>query len=195
MGEIRSSKEIVNERLKDIGEITEEDRLRWKFVPTGEKLAGRYLNERIELEDELAAFSPKELPFVKKGLTQALLTNIDLPRNETVARRNAKVMEAIMEAKEDKESVAGALGEIQRIFDHYSEVGGEQRSRAKQALINKFEQSLRQALKAQGKEFSGQMNVEQYPQFQEEWQRTQLRLDTQYLTSMNEIKKFLAQVE
>jgi hypothetical protein len=128
-------------------------------------------------------------------LTQALLTNLDLPRNEIVSRRNAKVMEAIMEAKEDKESVAGALGEIQRIFDHYSQVGEEQRSRAKQALINKFEQSLRQALKAQGKEFSGQMKVEQYPQFQEEWQRTQLRLDTQYLTSMNEIKKYLAQVE
>lgn len=195
MGEIRSAKEIVADRLKDIGEITEEDRLRWKYVPVGEKLAGRYMNERLELEPELAAFSPQELPFVKRGLTQALLVNFDLPRNESAIKRNAKVMNALMEIKEDKESVAGALGEMQRISDHYSEMGEEQRNKAKQALKNKFEQSLRQALRAQGKEFTAEMNVEQYPQFQEEWQRTQVRLDTQYVNSMSEIKKYLAQVE
>ena len=195
MGEIRSAKEIAAERLKDIGEITEEDRLRWKFVPIGEKLAGRYMTERLELETELAAFGEKELPFVKRGMTQTLLSNLDLPRNETATKRNAKVMDAIMEIKEDKESVAGALGEIQRIFEHYTQMGGGQRAQAKQALKGKFEQSLRQALRAQGKEFTGQMNVEQYPQFQEEWRRALTQLELQYVTSIDEVKKYLAKVE
>ncbi len=195
MSEIRSAKEIAAERIKDVGEITEEDRLRWKFVPAGEKLAGRYMTERLDLETELAAFTSKELPFVRRGLTQALLSNIDLPRNETAIKRNDKVMDAIMETKDDKESVAGALGEIQRIFEHYTQAGEGQRAQAKQALKGKFEQSLRQAMRAQGKEFTGQMNVEQYPQFQEEWRKAQTQLELQYVTSIDEIKKFLATVE
>ena len=195
MGEIRSAKEIAAERIKDVGEITQADRLRWKFVPAGEKLAGRYMTERIELETELPAFSPKELPFVKRGLTQALLVNLDLPRNETAIKRNEKVMDAIMEIKEDKESVADALGQIQRIFDHYTKMGEGQRAQAKQALTSKFEQSVRQSLRAQGKDFSGQMNVEHYPQFQEEWRRTITQLELQYLTSIEEMKKVLTKVE
>lgn len=195
MGEIRSAKEIITERLKDIGEITEEDRLRWKYIPIGEKLGQRYINERVDLEAELAEFDNKQLPFVKRGITQSLLTNIDLPRNETIEKRNDKVMEALMHVKEDKEAAAGTLGQLQRVFDQYVQKGEEQRAQAKQALKNKFEQSLRQALRAQGKEFDGQMDVEQYPQFNEEWRRAQTQLELQYVKSIDEIKKYLTQID
>jgi hypothetical protein len=195
MGEIRSAKEIIAERLKNIGEITEEDRLRWKFVPAGEKLGQRYLTERVDLEAELGAFDEKQLPFVKTGITQAFLINIDLPRNETIDKRNAKVMDALMEIKEDKESTAGALGDLQRIFDHYLQKSESQQAQAKQALKNKFEQSLRQALRAQGKDFQGQMNVEQYPQFQEEWRRTLTQLELQYVKSIDELKKYIVHIK
>jgi len=101
----------------------------------------------------------------------------------------------LMQIKEDKESAAGALGQLQRIFDHYVQQGEGQRAQAKQALKNKFEQSLRQAFKAQGKEYSSQMNVEQLPQFEEEWRRTQTQLEIQYVKSLDEIKKYLAQIQ
>jgi hypothetical protein len=195
MGEIRSAKEIALDRLKDLGDITEEDRLRWKYVPAGEKLAQRYLFEHLDLDTELQNFDEKQLPFVKRGMTQILLVNLDLPRNETVAKRNNKIMEAIMETKEDKESVAEALGQLQRIFEHYATMGEGQKTQAKKALKNKFEQSLRQALKAQGKEINGQLDVEQYPQFQEEWRKTLAQLELQYISSVDEIKKYLSQVE
>jgi hypothetical protein len=195
MGEIRSAKEIAAERLKDIGEITEEDRLRWKFVPAGEKIGQRYMSERIDVEDELAKFEDKQIPFVKQGMTQSLLINFDLPRNETIEKRNRKVMEALMQIKEDKQSAATALGQLQRVFDHYIQQGEGQRAQAKQALKNKFEQSLRQALKTQGKEYPAQMNVEQLPQFEEEWRRTLSQMEQQYVRSLDELKKYLSQIE
>lgn len=195
MGEIRSAKEIAAERLKDIGEITEEDRLRWKFVPAGEKLGQRYMSERIDIENELAKFDEKQLPFVKQGMTQSLLITFDLPRNETIEKRNRKVMEAVMQIKEDKESAASALGQLQRVFDHYIQQGEGQRVQAKQALKNKFEQSLKQALKAQGKEYPAQMNVEQLPQFEEEWRRTLSQMEQQYIRSLDELKKYLTQIQ
>lgn len=195
MGEIRSAKEIAAERLKDIGEITEEDRLRWKFVPAGEKLGQRYMTERLEIENELSKYDEKQLPFVKQGVTQSLLINFDLPRNETIEKRNRRVMEGLMQIKEDKESAATALGQLQRVFDHYIQQGEGQRAQAKQALKTKFEQSLRQALKAQGKEYPGQMNVEQLPQFEEEWRRTAAQMEQQYVRSMDELKKYLSQIQ
>jgi len=195
MSEIRSAKEIALERLKDIGDITEDDRLRWKFVPAGEKLAQRYIAEHFDLETELASYDEKQLPFVIKGMTQILLTNIDLPRNETIEKRNDKVLDALMAVKEDKESAADALGQLQRVFDHYLKMGEGQRAQAKQALKAKFEQGLRQALRAQGKDIAGQINIEQYPQFQEEWRRTQTQLELQYVKSIDEIKKYLSRVE
>jgi hypothetical protein len=195
MGEIRSAKEIAAERLKDIGEITEEDRLRWKFVPAGEKLGQRYMTERVDIENELAKFDEKQLPFVKQGVTQSLLINFDLPRNESVEKRNRKVMEGLMQLKEDKESTIAALGQLQRVFDHYIQQGEGQRAQAKQALKAKFEQSLKQVFKAQGKEYSGQMNVEQLPQFEEEWRRTAAQMEQQYVRSIDELKKYLSQIQ
>ena len=195
MGEIRSAKEIAAERLKDIGEITEEDRLRWKFVPAGEKLGQRYMTERIDVDNELAKFDEKQLPFVKQGMTQSLLINFDLPRNETIEKRNRKVMEALMQIKQDKASTAAALGQLQRLFDHYIQQGESQRAQAKQALKTKFEQSLRQALKTQGKQYPTQMDVEQLPQFEEEWRRTQTQLEQQYVRSLDELKKYLSQIQ
>ncbi|APV44091.1 hypothetical protein Dform_00736 [Dehalogenimonas formicexedens] len=195
MGEIRSAKEIAAERLKDIGEITEEDRLRWKFVPAGEKLGQRYMSERLDIEGELATFDDKQLPFVKQGMTQSLLIYLDLPRNETIETRNYKVMEGLMQIKEDKQSAATALGQLQRVFEHYAQQGEAQRAQAKQTLKNKFEQSLKQALRAQGKAYPDQVNVEQFPQFEEEWRRTLAQMEQQYVKSLDEIKKHLAQIQ
>ena len=195
MGEIRSAKEIAAERLKNIGEITEEDRLRWKFVPAGEKLGQRYMSEHIGIENELAKFSDSQLPFVTQGMTQSLLINLELPRNETIENRNNEVMEALMQIKEDKESTATALGQLQRVFNHFIQQGENQRSQAKQALKTKFEQSLKQALRSQGKEYPSKMNVEQLPQFEEEWRRTLSQLEQQYVRSIDEVKKYLSQIQ
>ena len=43
MGEIKSALEIAMEKIEKLGEPTEEERLKWKYVPQGEELAARYL--------------------------------------------------------------------------------------------------------------------------------------------------------
>jgi hypothetical protein len=39
------------------------------------------------------------------------------------------------------------------------------------------------------------MDVEQYPQFNEEWRRAQTQLELQYVKSIDEIKKYLTQID
>lgn len=192
---IRSAKEIALEKIKEIDEITPEDRMRWKYVPAGEKLAQKYLAEDISLEDELASYSPDEAVFVKQGIEPILLAALDVPRNEEVAAKTQKVMGGLMTIKEDKETTAGLLGQLQQMFEHYTGVGEQQKQQAYQSFKQKFEQRLRQTMREQqGVDYPGEINVEQYPQFKDEWRRNLAQFDRQYLHSIDLIKKELAGV-
>ena len=43
--EIKSALEIAMEKIEKLGEVTEEERLKWKYTPVGEKLAAKYLKQ------------------------------------------------------------------------------------------------------------------------------------------------------
>ncbi len=43
MGDIKSAREIAMEKIDKLGEPTEQERMEWKYLPEGEKLAARYL--------------------------------------------------------------------------------------------------------------------------------------------------------
>jgi hypothetical protein len=57
MGEIKSAREIAMEKLAQLGEITEEERLKWKYVPEGAKLAAGYLGGDCNLIPELGKYA------------------------------------------------------------------------------------------------------------------------------------------
>ena len=45
MGDIKSAREIAMEKLEQLGEPTEEERLKWKYEPKGQELAAQFLKE------------------------------------------------------------------------------------------------------------------------------------------------------
>ncbi|ADJ25982.1 conserved hypothetical protein [Dehalogenimonas lykanthroporepellens BL-DC-9] len=193
MGEIRSAKEIALEKIGEIDEITPQDRLRWKLVPEGERLAQQFLTQDFDLESVLENRSDQELEYLKKGAIPILISAIGLPKTEDSALKNNKVLGALMLLKEDKESVADLMGQLQQLFDHYTQIGEPQKQQAYQSFKSKFEQRIRQTMREQqGVDYAGQINVEQYPQFQEEWRRNLIQFDHQYLSSIDRIKQELA---
>ena len=50
MGDIKSAREIAMEKIDKLGEPTEEERLEWKYLPEGEKLAARYLKNEVQVD-------------------------------------------------------------------------------------------------------------------------------------------------
>ena len=68
MDDIKSAREIAMEKLAQIGEPTEEERLRWKYVPEGEKLAASYMKENCNLVDEVGHYQEKERKYVIEGI-------------------------------------------------------------------------------------------------------------------------------
>jgi hypothetical protein len=190
---IKSAREIAME--KAMGEVTEEERLSWKYVPEGEKLAAKYMKQDLNLAAELGKFEDKVVGYVKEGASDILLWNIDLPSSEPARRNNKKAMEGIKALKKDKVAVENVFSKIRNIFNHYAEQGEPQRRQAYQQLKAEFSAKVQEALRQQlGTTANMKIDIEKQPHFQEEWRRLKLQLDSQYINLLNEYKQELAAI-
>ena len=190
MGDIKSALEIAMEKVEKLGEVTDEERLRWKYVPEGEKLAAKYIAEDVNLVSELGRYEEKAKQYVIKGAGEILARNINLPRNDQAKRNNKRAMEGIKTLKSNKVDVENVYTKIRRIFSHYAEQGEQQRKQAYESLKTQFEAKVQQAMQQQMDLPAGvKIDVERQPQFQEEWRRIQSQLDSQYLGLLDEYKQ------
>ncbi len=193
MGEIKSAAEIAREKLEKIGEPTEQERLKWKYGPEGEKLAALYLKEDTNLINEVKKYDDKAKRFVIASVNDILLRNISLPRNEAARRTNKKSMDGIKALKNDKVAVENVFSRMRHVLDHYIQEGAKQKKQAYESLKAEFEEKVQQAIRQKtGVDARVNIDVEKQPQFLEEWQRLQAQMEAQYLTLLDEYKRELA---
>ena len=195
MGDIKSAREIAMEKIEKLGGVTEEERLKWKYVPEGEKLAVRYINEDCNLATELKQYEEKAKKHVTDGANDVLVRNISLPKNELSKRNSRKAMEGLKALKNDKVAVENVYSKIRRIFEHYTGQGEQQRRQAYESLKAEVGDKLQQALQQQLGSFARiNIDVERQPQFQEEWRKLQTQLDLQYIKHLDEYKQELLNI-
>lgn len=192
MGEIRSAREIAMEKIEHLGEASEEERLNWKYVPEGSKLAAMYMDEKGSLISALGKYEEKVKKYVLQGLSEVLVRNVSLPENETDKKKNKRAMEGLKAIKKDQIALENIYSKIRRIFEHYDNTGKAQKQQAYTELKSEFEHRVRQALQQQLGSMGGlKIDVEKQPQFQSEWRRRQAQLDSEYFRLLDELKKEL----
>ncbi|MCL2149446.1 MAG: hypothetical protein FWH51_00735 [Dehalococcoidia bacterium] len=198
MDEIKSARDIAQAKIERVGDITEADRLRWKYLPVGEQLAAKYLKEGHDLATELAAQPVGALPYIKKGLEAVLMAAVALPQNDTAQSRNQRALDGIIVIKHDLDAAQRLVGQIRQVLGHYTDQGEKQRKATRETLKVQYEGKLRQAMDKQLGGVGGledlKISVESLPQFQEEWRRVSAQLDQQYLGLLEEFKQELAKV-
>ncbi|HUU65359.1 MAG TPA: hypothetical protein VMW37_04555 [Dehalococcoidales bacterium] len=193
--EIKSALEIAMEKVEQLGEVTEQERLKWKYVPEGEKLAARYLKQNLNLLPELSQYEESARKYIIEGAQEILARNINLPRNDAARRNNKRAMDGLKILKNDKASVENVYSRIRRIVEHYGEQGESQRKQAYESLKADVEARIQQAVKQQLGTFAGiKIDVERQPQFQEEWRKLQAQLDLQYIKLLDEYKHELSAI-
>jgi hypothetical protein len=193
---IKSAREIAMEKVAELGEVTDEERLGWKYVPEGEKLAARYLKQNINLVTELGGYDDKMVGYVKEGASEILIRNINLPRNDAARKNNKKAMEGLKTLKRDKIGVENIFSRIRNIFNHYTEQGEQQRRQAYEQLKADFSARVQQALQQQmGTTMGLNIDIERQPQFQEEWRKLLVQLDSQYISLLSEYKQELSAIK
>ncbi|MFC1980819.1 hypothetical protein ACFLVN_01045 [Chloroflexota bacterium] len=195
MGEIKSAREIAMEKLEKIGEATDEELLKWKYVPEGEMLAARFTREDCNLVTELSKYEEKERKYVIDGAGDILIRNINLPGSDKDRKNNKRAMDGLKTLKSDKVAVENVYSKIRRIFDHYAEQGEQQRKQAYESLKAEFAARIQQAMQQQlGSAVKPNIDVERQPQFQEEWQKLQTRMALQYIKLLDEYKQELSSI-
>ena len=193
MGDIKSAAEIAREKVEELEKATDEERLKWKYVPEGEKLAARYLKQNLNLVAQLGNYEEKVLGYIKEGASEILIRNINLPKSDLARRANKKAMEGLKTLKNDKVGVENIFSQMRNIFKHYAEQGEQQRRQAYASLKAEFETKVQQAMQQQlGPLMGMKIDVEKQPQFQEEWRRLQIQLDSQYTRLLDEYKQELS---
>jgi hypothetical protein len=189
MADIKSAYEIAMEKINKIESATPEERLKWKYIPKGEELAGKYLKDDINLTAELSKYGEQERKYVVQGISSILIRNIDLPKNDAVKKNNKKAMDGLSAVKKDKKALENAFSKIRYIFNHYSEQGEAQKKAAYEQVKEEFMMKVQQALAQQGSNARiNAVDIERQPQFQEEWRKMLMRLDSQYLQHLSEYK-------
>ncbi len=188
MGELRSAFDIAMERAKKLGEASPEEIKKRDLIPRGERLAARYLKGQCDLTVELSKYDDEERGYVAEGAKGVLLRNLDVPKNDVVKRANRRAMEGIKSLKQDKGGVENVYSKLRRLFKHYEEEGKQERSQAYEALKQDFRQNLQQLAQQQGMPMGISIDVESHPQFQDQWQLTLAKLDSQYRALVEEYK-------
>jgi len=192
MGDIKSAREIAMEKIEKLGKATDEERLRWKHTPEGERLAARYLNHDCNLAVEMKQYEKNVTKYIIEGATDILIRNINLPKDDSARKNNRQAMEGLKALKSNKIDVENVYSKIRNIFNHYMEQGEQQKRQSYESLKTEFEAKMQQAIQQQlGSMARIKIDVEKQPQFQEEWHRIQSQLDTQYLKLLDEYKQEL----
>jgi len=197
MGEIKTAYEIAMERVAKMGEATEEEKLRWKYKPEGEKLAALYLEEEINLASKLSGYDNKAKEIVVDTLSEILIANINLVKNDAAKRRNKKAMEGIKIIKKDKIAVENVFSKMRALFNQEMEQGDQQRQQIYQSMKEHFRQQMMQAAQQQYGPQAASMNidVDNDPQFREQLNRVMARVESDYIKQLDEYKKELKEVK
>jgi hypothetical protein len=91
--------------------------------------------------------------------------------------------------------VENVYSKIRRIFEHYVGQGEQQKKQAYESLKAEFEARIKQAIQKQLGSFMGiRIDVESQPQFQEEWRKLLIQLDSQYVMLLDEYKQELSAI-
>ena len=196
--EIKSAREIAMEKIAALDAVTDDDKLKWKYVPEGEQLALKYLKDGQDIATALSNYAQEAQPYVKSGAENIFLSNIQPPANESIQNRNKKAMDGVLSIKKDKNTATKLINQMKQILGHYTDQGAEQRKQTYAALKQQFEVKLKKAVNKQlGTKTDTDLgiSVETLPQFQEEWRRAAAQMDEQYIKLLEEFKRELRKVK
>ncbi len=189
--EIKSAYQIAVEKLAAMEEPTEAEKLTWKYVPEGEKLAARYLRADADLSPELAAYDATARPYVARGIAGILLPGIRLPHTEADIIAVNLAVEGIRKIVTDAGAIETLLGRLQQVFDHFASTGATQIAQAHEELKQQMTARVQQAMAQQMGAGAGaglEIDIEARPEFQAEWRKLQAQFEGQYTQMIEEIR-------
>jgi hypothetical protein len=189
MAEIKSALELALEKAERYGKASPQEMQEVKWQEQARHLAAEFLRGKIELEPELKNVPPEARAALDRQVKEILLRNINLPREGVVDDANTRAQAGLLQVARDKKATQRVLQEIKQVFVSYEQV----RQNAMQQLKAQFNaqlDSVRKNLEAQMQR-PLKVDVEQTPQFQEQWRTFEAQLNQQFEPLLDKHKTIL----
>lgn len=186
MAEIKSTLELALEKAERFGRATSEELQREKYQEKGRQLAVGYLAGEGDLEGPLAELSAEAREIARNMVKEVLLRNVTLPKDGELDERISRALEGLLIVAANKKGMARLKTEVEQLLQNYLLA----RNSAYQQLKNSFVHSLNNVQRALEAQFHQKirLEVENLPQFQEEWRKFQVNLLSQFEPLLEERK-------
>ena len=196
MNRMKSAFERAMERAMQLEEPDEEQRLEWEFAPKGRRLAGSYLKGQGAPFTTIEQEQPHRRPYLVKGMMEALVSNLQLPKNDAANYTNTKVIEGIQRLLAGNTGVKELLERVKYVTDQYRQFGIPQREQTYAQLKAQFEAQVMASMGRQAGQPAGgmQVNVETMPEFQQQWLSISSQMDLQYEQHLEDSRKQLMEL-
>jgi len=186
VAEIKSTLELALEKAERFGRATSEELQREKYQEKGRQLAVGYLAGEGDLEGPLAELSAEAREIARNMVKEVLLRNVTLPKDGELDERISRALEGLLIVAANKKGMARLKTEVEQLLQNYLLA----RNSAYQQLKNSFVHSLNNVQRALEAQFHQKirLEVENLPQFQEEWRKFQVNLLSQFEPLLEERK-------
>ncbi|MBT4511888.1 MAG: hypothetical protein HOC20_06750 [Chloroflexi bacterium] len=189
---MKSALDRAMERADGI-EIPEEKLREMKHRPEGERVAAEFIKEaQYDLKAVLESLDAEARPYVVKIVESILLQNVVLPKKESDTAGNEKAFEGLSTLKKGKDAVKQAQEQLGNLSNYYTQA----RKQHYDQLKAQVEQMMAQAVQQQtGSSAAANINVEQTPEFQENWRQISGKLDADYDQALAQLKEQIVAIQ
>lgn len=185
MGEIKSALELALERTRDVKSDPESWR-RHEAEQDGKRLYARLRNgEEIDLPAELKAVPADRRAWVRQGLFDVALTNLNLPQSEADLAMVDVSEQALSHLVRDTAMLRELMGQVRQFFRQYL----DDRTQLTDQLKQQFEPRMRQREQQYQQQYGRAVKLDpmQDPEFVQVLQDHLGRLDGQYRGALQEV--------
>ena len=186
MGEMKSAWEKALEKVEKLGKPTEEELKKLEYIPAGNTLAAKFLQEeKFDLDAELTKYKGSgSRQYVIQGIQEIFMRNIALHHNEHDKKVTLRAMTGIKMLKDNKKQVDVISERINNLLSYYEQARQQAFTQFKKNFETKLQEMSKTLQQKPGAAANLEVQIQQ--QFQDEWRRASSELDAQYEKALEE---------
>jgi hypothetical protein len=187
LAEIKSALELALEKAERYGKASAEEMAATQFQEQGRQLAVQYLKREGDLATDLKKLPTEAQAAARLAIKEVFLRNIGLPRENSVDSRQDRALEGLVLVAGNPKNMARLQTELEQLMQQFLQV----RSNALQQLKGRFATGAGQMQRNMEAQYGQKvrLDVENLPQFQEEWRRFMGQLQDQIEPMLEGLKE------
>jgi hypothetical protein len=194
VGEMKSAWEKAQEKVKKLGNLTEEEIRQLECVPVGNKLAAKYLQDtNYNLDAELTKYKGTGLrKYIAQGAQEIFMHNIILPQNERDKEIIKQAIAGLRIVKENKNQLATIIDRITNLLNYYEQARQQTYTQFKKGFEARLQESSQALQKQSGN--TAPVEAQLQAQFEAEWLNLNSQLNAQYEKVLEEHKQHIQKI-